>query len=439
VTLLDRLGERAGAIEAYNELARRLESEFGAVPSPETVDLMQRVRARSVVGAHVGGPLAAAPAAPSLPAPGIGIGAPARGASRLLFAIATATAIATAVYLAGFTIGPRGAEPEPPRARRAAVSDSILNDRLLRGRHALSRRGKAGLLEAAGHFSAALDRSPRSAEAYAGLADAYVQLGYGSLMAPEEAFPRAREAALRAVELDSSLAAPHAALGFERLYFAWDWPGAEREFRHAIALDPDHATTHEWFGLFLTAMGRFTEAQAAERQARQIDPLSNGIAGTAAWVYHYSGRDAEAEGILRVALLQDTSYELGRLYLARVLQARGMLDSATAYYRSLRRLEAWVPSIAGIGVVHAEAGRSGEARRTLARMDSLARTEYVTSYGRALVYAALGEQDSAFYWLDRGVAERTHWLVWLNRDRRWDGMRTDPRFARLTERIGLPP
>jgi hypothetical protein len=116
-----------------------------------------------------------------------------------------------------------------------------------------------------------------------------------------------------------------------------------------------------------------------------------------------------------------------------------MLDSAIVYYQSLKRLESWVPTVAAVGYVHGAAGQQRDARRILVHLDSMSRTEYVTSYGRALVHAALGDRDSTFFWLDRGFAERTHWLVWLNRDRRWDSVRDDPRFVRLTERIGLPP
>ena len=432
ITLLDSVGERSGAIEVYQDLERRLESEVGATPSPETIELIRQVRSRSAVVTGAARPAAAAATVPVPTAPP-GREAPTVLASRrLLFVTGLALVIALGIYLGG------SAQPSaaPVNAR---LTDSMLADRLARGNHALSRRGKVGLLAAVTSFGEALNYNPSSAQAFAGLADAYIQLGYGSLLAPGDAFPKAREAALRAIELDSTLAPPHAALGFERLYFAWDWQGAEREFQLGIRLDPRHPTTHEWYGLFLAAMGRYVEAQASVQRAHQLDPLSTGIEGTAGWVLHYSGRNRDAEEVLRSALRQDSTYELGRFYLGRVLQAEGMLDSALRYFGSLKRLEGWVPTIAGIGVVHGAAGQRVEARRILARMDSLSQTEYVTPYGQALIHAALGDHDSTFLWLERAFVDRSHWLVWLNRDRRWDPVRSDPRFARLTERIGLPP
>ncbi len=431
ITLLDSVGERSGAIEVYQDLERRLDTDFGATPSPETIELIGQVRSRSVIVPTTARPAAAATVSavgttPTSKEPNL------LASRRLLFATGLALVIALGIYLSGWARPSAG----PANARMA---DSVLTDRIGRGTRALSRRGKSDLLAAVRYFGEALDYNPSSAEAYAGLADAYIQLGYGSLLAPGDAFPKARKAALKAIELDSTLAAPHAALGYERMYYAWDWPGAEREFQLGISLDPRHSTTHEWYGLFLTAMARYVEAQAAVQRAQQLDPLSTGIAGTAGWVLHYSGRDRDAEQVLRSALRLDSTYEMGRFYLGRVLQAEGMLDSAILYYRSLKRLEGWVPTIAALGVVHAAAGRRVEARQLLARMDSLSRTEYVTSYGRALVHAALGDRDSTFFWLDRAFAERSHWLVWLNRDRRWNPVRSDPRFVRLTERIGLPP
>jgi tetratricopeptide (TPR) repeat protein len=155
-------------------------------------------------------------------------------------------------------------------------------------------------------------------------------------------------------------------------------------------------------------------------------------------VLHYSGRQEDAARELRIALRQDSAFALGHLYLGRVHQARGQLDSALAHFAATGPLRPWVPTVAAVGNVLAEARREPEARAVLAAMDSIARTEYVTAYAYALVHAALGQRDSAFAWLDRATAERTHWLVWLNRDTRWAPIRADPRFADRGRQIGLP-
>jgi eukaryotic-like serine/threonine-protein kinase len=331
----------------------------------------------------------------------------------------------------------RGERPgRDPEEARAGDPDAI--DAYIRGRYWWNRRNEPGLLRAIQFFGQALDVDPTFAPAYSGMADAYVQLGYLSLLAPEDAFPKAEAAARKALELDSALAEPHATLGFVKLYYAWEWPAADREFRLAIARNPSYATAHEWYGLFLSAMGRYDEAVAEERRAKALDPLSPAIAATTGWVLHYSGRQDDAERVLRTALRADSTNAPGRLFLGRVLQAKGQLDSAVVKFEAAGPLRLWVPTIAGLGNLYGLEGRRVEALAALHRLDSLSTTQYVTSYAVALIHAGLGQPDSAFAWLDRAVEERTHWLVWLNRDLRWKPLRGDPRFASLVHRIGLP-
>src|SRR5258706_201761 len=161
-------------------------------------------------------------------------------------------------------------------------------------------------------------------------ADERAALGGGRAVAPE-AFDRYvrgrfwwnrrnRENLLKAI------AAPHATLGYAAMYYDWDWRTAEREYRLAIARNPSYATAHEWYGLFQAAMGRFDEAQAEERRALEMDPLSIAIAGTSGWVLHYSGKQQQAEAVLRTALRMDSTFAIGHLYLGRVLQLHGQTD-----------------------------------------------------------------------------------------------------------------
>jgi Flp pilus assembly protein TadD len=270
------------------------------------------------------------------------------------------------------------------------------------------------------------------------MGDAYAQLGYGGYLRPDDAFPKAKAAALQALTLDSTIAEPHTTLGWVAMYYDWNWADAEREYRRALVLNPKYPTAHEWYGLFLAAMGRFREAQAEEKRAVQLDPLSLGTAATTGWVLHYSGKQAEAERQLRMALRSDSTFAVAHLYLGRVLQFKGLPDSALAHYAATGPLRAWVPTIAGEGYVYGEQGRADRARAVLHRLDSLSHSQYVTAYAVALVHTALGQSDSAFAWLDKAVEERTHWLLWLNRDRRWDPIRADPRFRAITARVGVP-
>jgi TolB-like protein/Tfp pilus assembly protein PilF/tRNA A-37 threonylcarbamoyl transferase component Bud32 len=334
--------------------------------------------------------------------------------------------------------GPLSGEEKAGLASGSTVDPEAL-DLYERGRRFWNRRGKANLLQAIRLFNQALDRDPRFALAYSGQADAYVQLGY-SVLAPDDAFPKARSAAEKALALDSTLAEPHAALAFVFFYYDWDWTAAEREFLTAIRRNPGYATAYEWYGLYLAAMGRFDSAQAVERTAMSLEPLSVPVAGTAAWVMYYSGNVDEARRLLTIALRTDSTFALGRLYLGRVEQARGDTAAALANYRNPGILKGWVPSVAGIGNINGVMGRRVDALRELARLDSLERTGvYVTPYGRALVWTGLGDRDRSFAELNRAVDGRSHWLVWLNRDTRWESIRNDPRFVQVVSRVGLPP
>lgn len=308
-----------------------------------------------------------------------------------------------------------------------------------KGRWWWNKRGRANLLKADGFFHQALDHQPTYALAWSGLADTYAQMGYGGFLPPEEAFAKSKRMAQRALELDSTLAEPHAALGYALMYYDWDWAGAEREFRLAIARNPSYATAHEWYGLFLAAMGRFPEAEREGKTAQELDPLSAAVAATRGWIEHYAGKETEALQILRGGARTDSTNGILQLYLGRVHQALGRFDSATAHYAATGPLRTWIPTVAGEGVVAALQGRTGEARQVLKSLDSLSQAgEYVTPYAVALVHTALGEKDSAFARLDRGFQERTHWMVWLNRDSRWATLREDSRFRELIRKIGLP-
>lgn len=474
ITLFDSIGNRAGAVEAYERFARRLESEYSAEPSAETKALMSAVRSRLIASGDAPSltavppthamPHSADPVAPRDPAPQR-TEPSRRNASFLAVAAALALVVAlgsaayrraerashttlaaqsvqnigadsTQSYLVEHTLG-RGRPVEDASLGTARRVDPVALDLYMQGRYWWDKRGP-GLLKSISIFKSALDRAPTFALAYSGVADAYVQLGYGSLLRPDDAFPKARAAAERALQLDSTLAEPHATLGLVKMYYDWDWAGAEREFRRALALDSNYATAHEWYGLFLGAMGRFDEAREHEHRAQMLDPLSIAVAGTAAWVLYYAGKFDDAERELRIALRADSNFALGRFYLGRVHQSRGLLDSALAEYHAAGPLRDWVPTIAAVGHVYGSQGRRREALATLARLDSLSRLEYVTPYAVALVHASLGQRDSAFAWLDRGLAERTHWMVWLRRDPRWAPIRADPRFERLARKLRLP-
>jgi DNA-binding SARP family transcriptional activator/Tfp pilus assembly protein PilF len=429
LTFLDELGDRSSALAIYEAFHRRLAAE-GEDASPETKAVVERVRSRSVQST---GYIAPASARPAIAEKAGFQSLPEKERSReprftrrtasIIASVALSLLIALAIVAEGHA--------RPSSTPSAAVRNYV------QGRYWWNKRGP-GLLKSIGFFSQSLDADPTFAPAYSGMGDAYVQLGYASAIAPGDAFPKARAAARRALELDPTLAEPHATLAFVAMYYDWNWNAAEEEFRRAIALDPTYATAHEWYGLFLAAMGRFDEANKQEKQAEELDALSTPIAGTAAWVLYYAGQNEAARKELQIVLRTDSTFALGHFYLGRAEEAAGNYDGALAQYDASGPLRGSVPLLAARGHLLGIVGRKKEAEAVLSKLDSMSRQQYVTAYGVALVYESLAQNDSAFAWLDRGVRERTHWLVWLNRDPRWDPLRTDPRFKSMVRRVGLP-
>lgn len=329
---------------------------------------------------------------------------------------------------------------EPGRRTKVGPVNPGAYEAYLKGRYFWNKRDEAGLQEGVEHFQQAIVLDPSYAAAYSGLADSYTTLGYFSHLASQESFPQAKAAAAKALELDPALAEPHASLAYARLYYDWDWAGAEREFQQAIALNPNYATAHHWYSVYLTAMGRREEAMAEIRRAQQLDPLSLIIRTDIGFQLYYARQYDEAIEHLRGTLEMNPNFPLAHLWLGRAYQQKQMYAEAIAEFRQAANvLRDWPVTIAAIGFVQGKAGSRAQARKTLEQLKRLSRKRYVTAYGIALVYAGLGDTSRAFAWLNKAVEERTHWLVWLKLDPRWDDLRADPRFPQLLRRVGLPP
>jgi TolB-like protein/DNA-binding winged helix-turn-helix (wHTH) protein/Tfp pilus assembly protein PilF len=309
----------------------------------------------------------------------------------------------------------------------------------LKGRYAWNKRSQASLQEGIQYFQQAIALEPNYAEAYSGMADSYTTLGYLSYLPPREAFPQARAAAEKAISLDGSLAEPHASLAYISFYFDWNWTAAEAEFKKAIALNPNYATAHDYYCYFLTAMERPKEARAQIERALQLDPLSLPINSDAGFQMVYSYQYDAAIEQLKKTLQMNPKFPLAHLWLGRAYQAKGMLDQAMVEYQATdSALPDWPVTVAGIGNLQGYAKKDGDARLTLARLDNMSKTKYVTPYGVALVYAGMGDKDQAFRWLEKAFDDRANWLVWLRFDPRWDSIRSDPRYTDLVRRIGNP-
>jgi tetratricopeptide (TPR) repeat protein len=222
-------------------------------------------------------------------------------------------------------------------------------------------------------FLGIMPADPTYAPAYAGLADGYGQLGYGSYISPEDALPRARAGATKAIELDPTLAEAHASLGFVLMYFDWDFARAEAEFRQAIALNRNSAIAHQWYAYLLTAMEKpVAEAEREIAIARSLDPLSVPIHVDRTYILHYYGRNDEALRSVKLALEMNPKLAMAYFWLGRIYTAEGRYDDADAAFQNIGPLRTWTPGMAALGYLYARSGRVQEAKLVLAEFDTLA-------------------------------------------------------------------
>jgi serine/threonine-protein kinase len=308
----------------------------------------------------------------------------------------------------------------------------------LAGRYHWNKRTEEGLKKAIEYFEQARERDPGYALAYAGLADCYALLGDYGFLPPRDAYPKAKAAAEKALELDDTLAEAHTSLAFAKVQYDWDWPGAEREFQKALALNPNYATAHQWYSEYLSAMGRHDEALREIRRAQELDPLSLIIHAVVGRALYFARRYDEAAEQCRQTVELDPNFGVAHLFLGRIYLAAGKYDEAVKELQEARRLAGGTAVMAEVVHALAVAGRRTEAEQLRAELEKM-KDGYVTAGRLALISVALGDKDQAFMWLDKAYDERSDTLLFLKVEPRFDSLRSDPRFAALLRRIGLPP
>lgn len=328
--------------------------------------------------------------------------------------------------------------PEKARLTSARPVNPEAYDAYLRGRYFVSKAG--GIDKSIEYFNLAIGKDPGFALPYAGLAEGYILSGFFGGMPPKEAYPRAREAAQKALEIDEKLAEAHSALASIKFYFDWDWQGAEQEFRRAIELNPRYPWAHRRLSHLLVSQGRFIEGLNEAKRALELDPLSLVENNSYGWILVLAGQTDAAIEHLHKALELDPNQGGYDGSLAFAYVRKNALDQAIAHCQEATQLSKDNAfRLAHMGYVYGEAGKKDSARKILGGLTRLSRSRYVPAWFTAEVYSGLGEKDLAFAWLEKAYAERTGELVWLNLLPMLDSLHSDPRFGDLALRMGLPP
>lgn len=319
------------------------------------------------------------------------------------------------------------------------TEDTAAFQSYIKGRYYWNKRTADDIRKAVSYFEDAIIEDPSYALAYAGLADAYSTLGVLDDLAPQETMPKARSAALKALELDDDLAEAHASLGYVKHRYEWDWAGAEREFRRAIELKPGYATAHQWYGWYLICLGKTDEALAEFRGAQSLDPLSLYTNLTMGAPYFYSRQYEKAAEQYRKVVEMNPDFWLAHLWLAKTYEQEGRYDDALDELQKVSKNSgANAAEVSDRGYAYALAGKTAEARAVLAELQQMSRRRYVAPCGVAVVYAGLGQKDEAFEWLAKALKGRDNTLVFIEVDPRFDALRSDARFAQLVKGAGLP-
>ena len=309
----------------------------------------------------------------------------------------------------------------------------------LKGRNAWNKRTSDALQEAIDFFNQAIAIDPNYGAAYAGLADCYNMLVVYGRLEPKEGFPKAKEAAERALEIDESSAEAHSSLAFIKFRWDWDRSATEREFQTAIKLKPAYAPAHQWYSSYLVAVERFDEAIAEAKRTEELEPLSFVASSHLGWIYYLAGQNDKAIEQCRKILERDPSSFPARRYLGLAYEAKGMYSEAIAEFQRGVKLSGSPLMLALLGHAYAVSGKTAEAKQVLSDLQQLQGQRYVSPYTVAAIHAGLGDQDQAFKWLETAVEERDIWLMNLKVDPVFAKLRSQRKFTDILARIRLRP
>ena len=322
------------------------------------------------------------------------------------------------------------------RLKKLHTDDAEAYQSYLKGRFYSNKRTEEGLKKALPFYDQAIERDPTYALAYAGLADCYALLYEYSATPSKDLYPKAKAAAMRALELDESLAEAHTSLAAAYEY-EWNWNEAAQQYERAIELNPNYETAHHWYSAYLISRKQFDAAIRQAQRALDLDPLSLIINTALGRALNSARRYDEAIEQLRKTLDMDPNFAEAHFHLGLAYEGKGSYDDAIRELTKAAELFGDRSMTAWVGRVYALSGRRAQALKVLEDMLELSKQQPVSAYSIASLYATLGEKDRAFEWLEKVYQERNYYVVFLNVDPALDSLRGDPRFADLLTRIGL--
>jgi TolB-like protein/Tfp pilus assembly protein PilF len=309
----------------------------------------------------------------------------------------------------------------------------------MKGRHFLRLMTKESMPKSLELFRQAIEKDPNYAMAYVGIAQHYNNLGFYNFVPPKKAFPKAKEAAEKALEIDDSLAEAHTARGFELMLHEWNWEEAEKAFQRASELNPSYSSAHVLHAHLLWIVGRFEEAIAEGSLARELNPLSRGVGVTMGTIYMSARQYDQSIKEFKKILEMDPYYFLAHFWMAFPYALKGM------YKEAVETIEKAV-SLSGrgspllwtfLGYIYAVSGKIEKAKKALEEMLELSKKTYVAPWMIASMYTGLDQKDEAFKWLEKSFKQRDHWLVYLKISPVVDKLRPDPRFKALVKKMGF--
>jgi tetratricopeptide (TPR) repeat protein len=308
----------------------------------------------------------------------------------------------------------------------------------LKGRYFWNKRNTPGFEQAAEYFQQAIAKDPNYARAYAGLADTYALMASWFIAPQQEFIPKAREAALRALQLDDSLAEAHCSLAVIAQNHDYDWQTAEKEYRRAIELDPAYATAHQWYAEFLSIEARFDEALVESERARQLDPFSLIIAADHGAILYFARQYNRAIEQFRSVFEMDPDFPRAHLIICAYVE-EGRFEDAMADIENWRRTHSGTVAWGEQAYIYGRWGKRAEAKAAMAHFQSVLRSHPVVEPKPQLLraYIALGMKDQAIALLEKSYAEHSNAVISMKVEPTYDPLRSDPRFQALLRRVGL--